>query len=45
MRRTPIFEERRDRSGVESYKGRRFATSTSSGKSVFVSVLMSINFD
>jgi hypothetical protein len=42
MRHTPTFGRRKDYSGVESYKGRRFATSTGSGKSVFVFALMSI---
>jgi hypothetical protein len=45
MRHTPTFGRRKDYSGVESYKGRRFATSTGSGKSVFVFALMSIGFD
>ncbi len=45
MRRTPTFGKREDCCGVESYKGRRFATSTGSGKSVFVFALMRIDFD
>jgi hypothetical protein len=45
MRHTPTFKRPKDYSGVESYKGRRFATGTGSGKSVFVFALMSIGFD
>ena len=45
MRHTPTFGRRKDYSGVESYKGRRFATSTGSGKSVSVFSLMIIGFD
>jgi hypothetical protein len=43
----PSFGKRKDCSGVESCKGCRFATSTGSGKSVFVSATMmsSIDFD
>jgi hypothetical protein len=45
MRRTTTFGKRKGFSGFESYKGGRFATSTGSGKSVFVFALMSIDFD
>ena len=43
----PPEEKQEERSGVESSKGRRFATSTGFGKSVFVSAMKmsSIDFD
>ena len=42
MRRTPTFGKREAYGGVESYKGRRFATSTGCGGRVSVSSMMCI---
>jgi hypothetical protein len=47
-RRPARFGKWKDCSGIESSKGRRFATSANSGKSVFLSAMMtmsSIGFD